>query len=117
MLLPTVNDLIFPRMLMCASLKLAKPAPHSLVLARMEACVVIVMTMIELNAWCDTCGGCYQLHKSTTSSSASFDDQLTLGPNTKTMMFESNTTYRPKHCSFQWNLAYILKYGALISIP
>ena len=58
MLLPTVNDLIFPRMLMCASLKLAKPAPHSLVLARMEACVVIVMTMIELNVWCDTCSGC-----------------------------------------------------------
>ena len=51
MLLPTVNDLIFPRMLMWASLKLAKPAPHSLVLARMEACVVIVMTMIELNLW------------------------------------------------------------------
>ena len=58
MLLPTVNDLIFPRMLMWASLKLAKPAPHSLVLARMEACVVIVMTMIELNVWCDTCSGC-----------------------------------------------------------
>ena len=46
MLLPTVNDLIFPRMLMWASLKLAKPAPHSLVLARMEACVVIIMTMM-----------------------------------------------------------------------
>ena len=76
MLLPTMNDLIFPRMLMCASLKLAKPAPHSLVLARMEACVVIVMTMIELNLWCDTCGGCYQPHKSPTSSSASFDGQL-----------------------------------------
>ena len=76
MLLPTVNDLIFPRMLMWASLKLAKPAPHSLVLARMEACVVIIMTMMELNAWCDTCGGCYQPHKSPTSSSASFDGQI-----------------------------------------
>ena len=75
------------------------------------------MTMIELNAWCDTCGGCYQLHKSTTSSSASFDDQLALGPNTKTMMFESNTTYWPNTAIFQWNLAYILKYRALISIP
>ena len=76
MLLPTVNHLIFPRMLMCASLKLAKPAPHSLVLARMEACVVIIVILIELDAWCDTCGDFHQPHKSPTSSSASFDDQL-----------------------------------------
>ena len=76
MLLPTVNHLIFPRMLMCASLKLAKPAPHSLVLARMEACVVIIVILIELDAWCDTCDDFHQPHKSPTSSSASFDDQL-----------------------------------------
>ena len=43
----------------------------------------------------------------------------TLEPNTiiKTMMFESITTYWPNTAVFQCNLAYILKYRALISIP
>ena len=30
----------------------------------------------ELDAWCDTCDDFHQPHKSPTSSSASFDDQL-----------------------------------------
>ena len=114
MLLATVDDLIFPRMLMWASLKLAKPAPHSLVLARMEACVVIVMAMMRGVTL-------VVVVISPTKVQLQAVRALMVNFGAKHHYKDNDVCIKhhllAKHPSFSMDLAYILKYRALISIP